>query len=51
MLSEKVDMDASILTGEKKPEKKHKLIEIKPANKGKLHKKLGAPKPREIGRH
>jgi hypothetical protein len=41
-------MDASILSGETKPSKKHKLIEIKPANKGKLHKKLGVKKGKKL---
>lgn len=37
-------MNADILSGKVKPSGKHKVINIKSANKGKLRKKLGAKK-------
>lgn len=41
-------MDSDILSGKKKPTGNHKVIEIKPSHKGKLHSKLGVKKGKKL---
>ena len=41
-------MDSSIISGKKKPSGKTKVIHLNPANKGKLHKKLGVKKSKKL---